>query len=287
VEGSARGDATPVLDQRASVLDTATSLHYVFRVDEKRYDALFKLIRTLSPSKFSLIEKAVVRQSAPMEVTVANCPPFTKEFAQAFGDALQTHHAMSNQAFTKDKTEYALIDAFLQIGVKAEDSGSRTRAGYDIKVNDVRWSIKTQADKGIKADEIHISKFMELGKGTWETADDLPALRDRFLHHMEDYERIFSLRHWLEQSEEAIDETLHYYELVEIPKSLLQEAKNGKFKWMAESRQTPKPGYCTVGDGAGDCKFELYFDGGTERKLQVRGLKMKYCVRVASWKFSV
>ena len=192
---------------------------------------------------------------------------------------------MSNQPFTKDKFEYALIQAFQSCGVKAEDSGSRTRAGYDVMVEGVRWSLKTQADKGINPDEIWISKYMEMGKGKWENADDLPGLRDRFLHHMEDYERIFILRRWIDAPEEL--GPVHNYELVEIPKALLQEAKGGTFKWMADSRQNPKPGYCTISDGKGGCKFELYFDGGTERKLQIKNLRKQYCKVVATWKFAV
>ena len=192
---------------------------------------------------------------------------------------------MSNQPFTKDKFEYALIQAFEACNVKAEDSGSKTRQGYDVLVDGVKWSLKTQADKGIKADEIYISKYMELGKGQWSTEADLLGLRDRFLHHMADYERIFTLRHWTEPA--VTEDEQHFYELVEIPKPLLEEAANGTFRMMHDSRQTPKPGYCTVSDGKGGCKFELYFDGGTERKLQIKHLRKQFCKVVATWKFSV
>ncbi len=253
-------------------------------LEDNELDSLFSQIRSLSESKRRLIAQVVGSHCSKMDITLAeSCLPFSAKWAESMGDALLTHHAMSSQPFTKDKAEYALLDAFRLANIAAEDSKSKTRAGYDIKVEGIPWSIKTQADKGIKADEIYISKFMEMGKGKWESKADLPGLRDRFLHHMEDYERIFTLRHWLSNSLSC--GLQHCYEFVEIPKTLLQEAKQGVFEWMIDSKQNPKPGYCRVIDSLGVPKFELYFDGGTERKLQIKHLRKSYCIVVATWCF--
>ena len=53
-----------------------------------------------------------------------------------------------------------------------------------------------------------------------------------------------------------------------------------------ESRQTPKPGYCDVRDEAGALLFRLYFDGGTERKLQVKDLVKSTCLVHGEWEFT-
>ncbi|WP_410175673.1 hypothetical protein [Limnoraphis robusta] len=45
----------------------------------------------------------------------------------------------------------------------------------------------------------------------------------------------------------------------------------------------PKPGYCYIRDEFGEDKFRLYFDGGTERKLQIQRLQKKYCRVHALW----
>ncbi|GMV50923.1 MAG: hypothetical protein AMXMBFR67_24660 [Nitrospira sp.] len=128
---------------------------------------------------------------------------------------------------------------------------------------------------------IHISKFMELGKGQWkDKVDDLYALRDRFIHHMENYSRIFQLRYF-----RPITNSSHFYELVEIPKALLDEARTGTFEIFLKSKQDPKPGVCRVIDQEGVQKFELYFDGGSERKLQIRGLRRNLCMSHATWSF--
>lgn len=56
---------------------------------------------------------------------------------------------------------------------------------------------------------------------------------------------------------------------VEIPKALLQEAEGGELEICRKTKQETRPGYCRVMDTDGNLKFELYFDAGSERKLQI------------------
>ena len=39
-------------------------------------------------------------------------------------------------------------------------------------------------------------------------------------------------------------------------------------------------------DADGNIKFQLYFDGGTERKLQIKHLRKDLCVVHAQWEFA-
>lgn len=197
---------------------------------------------------------------------------------QRFGDTLRIHHCFSAEPFTKDRFEYALESACIACGIKASRA-SRGNPGHDMNILDTAFSLKTQANKGIKKESIHISKFMELGRGDWSDQEsDLIGLRDRFFNHMKSYGRILTLRR-------LSDATNEIYELVEIPKALLMEAANGKLRMMHESGQMPKPGYCTVTDKNGKLRFELYFDGGTERKLQIRSIDKALCTVHATWVF--
>jgi type II restriction enzyme len=194
---------------------------------------------------------------------------------ESIGDALRIHHAFSRQALSKDRFEFAFERALTLAGHTATLATSRTNRGHDITVDGVRVSLKTQADAGIKVDSLHISKFMELGRGEWVLA----TLRDLFLEHMQGYERIFQFR-CLEQSA-----TRYRYELVEIPKALLQEAADAKLVIADNSRQNPKPGYGYVAAKDGSQKFALYFDGGTERKLQIKSIRKDLCTVHATWEF--
>ncbi len=74
------------------------------------------------------------------------------------------------------------------------------------------------------------------------------------------------------------------YELVEVPKSLLLKAATGRLEMMGNSKQHPKPGYCYV-EESDHLLFSLYFDGGGERKLQIKSLSKALCFVHAMWEF--
>lgn len=194
---------------------------------------------------------------------------------ERIGDALRIHHAFSRQALSKDRFEFALERALKLCGVDADLATSRTNRGHDITIRGVPSSLKTEAANNIRRDMIHISKWMELGRGEWR----LELLLQLFLDHMHGYDRIFTMRR-LQPGPERYE-----YEFVEISKTLMLEAVNAELKVQEQSKQNPKPGYGYVRDGAGELKFALYFDGGTERKLQIRNLQKSLCVVHASWEF--
>jgi hypothetical protein len=230
----------------------------------------------LTPSQLSWVQ-AVISQFRLSHQYYRNpvSDLLTPPVVEAIGDALRIHHAFSRQPLSKDRFEYAFESALARSGFVANLADSRTNRGHDLTVNDIRLSLKTEAASGIKADSLHISKFMELGRGAWH----LPLLLDLFLEHLQGYERIFQFRCL------ACGPVNYFYELVEIPKALLQEAKYAELEVREGSRQTPKPGYGYVRDAYGAQKFALYFDGGTERKLQIKGIRKELCILHATWSF--
>ena len=97
--------------------------------------------------------------------------------------------------------------------------------GADLFLNNIKISLKTEAARDIKKKHIHISKFMELGKGEWkDKEEDLKGLRKQFLCHLNLYDRILTLR-CIKKPPPS-----WHYELVEIPIALLKEVENGKFE---------------------------------------------------------
>ena len=176
---------------------------------------------------------------------------------------------------SKDRFEFAFERSLNRAGIQAQLVENRTNRGHDMTIRGVPVSLKTQADTAIRVDSLHISKFMELGKGPW----GLPLLRDMFLVHMHSYERILQFRCLVQGPKDYL------YELVEIPKKLLMEAATAQLVIQANSRQTPKPGYGYVFGADGKLKFALYFDGGTERKLQIKTVNKALCTIHATWRF--
>lgn len=201
----------------------------------------------------------------------------TQDVLASLGDRLLSHHAASRQALSKDRFEFAFEAALNAAGISAQLVKSRTNRGHDITIGGVPVSLKTEAAANIKDDVIHVSKWMELGRGEWR----LPVLRDLFLQHLKSYERIFTLRRLKD-----VDASTRY-ELVEIPKTLLLEAANCALEVCTHSKQNPQPGYGYVKDADQQPKYSLYFDGGTERKLQIKHLRKDLCMLHATWTFAL
>lgn len=247
-----------------------------------RQDQIRRIVGTLehlTQGQLLWIERTTGLFASPMDFQEIQSDYFPKVVLEDFGDTLRIHHAFSVEPFSKDKFEYALEQLLKLRGVEA-NLASKGNPGHDITITDERVSLKTQADKNIKVQKIWISKFMELGAGNW--TDDplqLNGLRDQFLHHLKGYERIFTLRNLRKGSEWT-------YELVEIPLDIFRSCIDGVLEMKTDSVQMPKPGYCRISDSCG-LVYAMYFDGGTERKLQIQHLRKDVCRVHATWSFSV
>jgi hypothetical protein len=236
--------------------------------------ALIEIIPGLTLGQLHWLQKVVDSLGAPHEFKLLREGLLTPEIVDHFGDALRIHHSFSSEPFTKDKFEHALVEVF-KLNNKRAFLAPRGNPGHDVTLDEKKYSLKTQADKNLRIGKLWISKFMELGGGQWgDNPADLEGLLQQFLAHLQSYEGIMSLR--------ALGRgPVWKYELVEIPKTLLEEAKNGRLEMKNNSIQMPKPGYCYV-----ESKFDLYFDGGGERKLQIKNLKKENCHVIATWEFS-
>lgn len=247
---------------------------------EKTIEEILKVIPELRDGQLAWLGRLTEIFNSPMKcITSPSSDLVTEAIVDYFGNALMFHHCFSVESFSKDKFEYVLEQSFIANNKEAKRA-PKGNPGHDITIENVGFSLKTQADKNIQHDVVHISKFMELGKGNWsDKPEDLNGLREQFLTHMESYERILTLRNlraghgW-------------HYELVEIPKALLMEAVDGKMEMKTDSTQNPKPGYCRVFNQNNKLKFSLYFDGGTERKLQIKGLDKTLCKVHCEWIFN-
>ncbi|MCX5722658.1 MAG: restriction endonuclease [Nitrospirae bacterium] len=247
----------------------------------KRIERLLTAIPTLSDYRLQLIDRIVSVFSLPRDYWKSKTSGLISErVLEDFGDALRLHHCFSREPFSKDKFEYALESVLKTDEIDAA-LAPRGQRGYDIRIRDENFSLKTEAAKAIRSDTIHISKFMELGGGQWgDDPSDLIGLRAQFLGALAGIQRILILRALKKGTPE------YFYELVEIPKALLKKAATGRLKMMSSSKQSPKPGYCYVEKGE-KALYSLYFDGGGERKLQIKGLRKDLCLVHASWKFEL
>jgi len=171
--------------------------------------------------------------------------------------------------------EFLLTKAVSDPDHQIDYADSRTNPAWDLRLGDVRLSLKTEASKTIKDHIIHISKWMELGKGEWNLED----LLQQFITNINMCDRFLILRFFGNKTNNPKSK----YELVEIPKEVLLGAQKCKPETIESSNQTPKPGRGIVYDHDGNEAFHLYFDGGTERKLQLKNLRKDLCRIHAVW----
>ena len=242
-------------------------------ISEKEISEIVEVLRHLTPAQQEWVKSVIHAFGTDCQFDRApDSDVVTDAVLASFGDRLLSHHAGSRQALSKDRFEFALESVLNASGITAQLVKSRTNRGHDITIHGIPVSLKTEAAANIKDESIHVSKWMELGRGEWK----LPLLRDLFLEHMQSYDRIFTLRR-LKDADAKIR-----YELVEIPKELLLEAANCELEVCTSSKQNPQPGYGYVKDADGQLK---YFDGGTERKLQIKHLRKDLCKIHATWIF--
>ena len=239
---------------------------------------LIQIIEKFPENRLHWLEKVAEILNCPHRFVLHKQNLMNEEWLLSFGDALMIHHAFSNEPFTKDKFEYALVNTANLVDIPA-DFAPRGNRGHDIVIRAIKYSLKTQADKAIKENSIWISKYMELGKGEWrDKPEHLKNMLSLFLEHLKASDKILILR--------CLQKAPNWkYELVEIPKPLLKRSKYGELLMMEESRQMPKPGYCTVRNKNNLIDFQLYFDGGSERKLQIKALKKSLCKIIGEWEF--
>lgn len=247
---------------------------------EERIARLLAAIPKLSGYRLQLLDRVVEAFAQPK--TFIRSPEsklIRPTVLEDFGDVLRMHHCFSREPFSKDKFEYALERVLVEAKIRAS-LAPRGQRGFDIQIEGEKFSLKTEAAKAIRENTIHISKFMELGGGTWgDDPADLIGLRQQFMTALAGIERILVLRALKRGDPHFL------YELVEIPKALLMRASHGRLQMMSASTQYPKPGYCHV-EQDGSTLFSLYFDGGGERKLQIKGLQKSLCLIHATWQFS-
>ena len=259
----------------------------------------FDEIESLTLSQKSWIQAIVQQFKLPHTFTRnEESDLVTETVLQNVGDLLRIHHTTSRRSLSKAPFEYAFEKALQLSGKSAKLADSATNPGYDLTIGSVRISLKTEAAKNISEIKIHVSKWMEMGKGIW---DPINIQLPRFLEHMMGYDRILTLR-CLKQTG-----TDYQYELVEIPKTLMLEAATGIMECASTSTQETKPWYCRVPDVEANAKalaaynakdkkpknppkniykLSLYFDAGTERKLQIKGLLKSHCIVHATWRFN-
>lgn len=146
------------------------------------------------------------------------------------------------------------------------ETTGRTEPTYDLLVEGVRISLKTETGKGTTRDWIHITKLCTTERPPWTPT----ALKHRVLTHLSNYDVILMLRAIWE------DDIIHY-QLVEIPVDLLRLIRDVELQPVGKGKSL-----------AADVRrsetriFRVYLDA-TDRKCQIQKLDVGQCIVLMEW----
>jgi hypothetical protein len=240
-------------------------------------DPFVDLLKRLHPTQIDLLTEIVLAMLREVKEKFDASSDIASElFRISFRNRLLLHHATSEAKLTKKAFEYAFRAASIAAGRNASIISSQTNSGTDVVVDDVAFSLKTEADASIHTDRVTISKLME---ARWiqqcSTLDDLAqAAVDRIPKHLQQYERILTLR-----AHNSHDNAI-YYELVEIPRTLLLEVQ--RLTSSDFSPRTRQGGSTARVEVEGQHAFSLRLDG-SDGKVTIGSLRLSSCQRHCSW----
>ena len=202
----------------------------------------------------------------------------TPTFASSFLTRLKLFHAVhdGDQVLQKKPFEFAFRAASQADNKEAEITSSPTNPGPDVRVDETKYSLKTEAAQSIKRNHITISKLME---SAWTkdctSLEDFHAGLFRITDHLRSYDRILTLRAFGRLSKGEVR-----YDLVEIPTDLLLligESDVSEFGPITRAGGTTLPVKFRE-----EPAFRAVFDG-SDQKITIRNLRTALCLRHASW----
>lgn len=178
-------------------------------LSEKEIREIIDTLRRLTPAQQDWVKSTIHAFGAAYQFDRASDSDVVTDAVLASGRSFAEPPRRSRQALSKDRFEFAFESALNASGITAQLVKSRTNRGHDITIRGIPTSLKTEAAANIKDESIHVSKWMELGRG-WNGNCLCSWICS--LNTCKSYDRIFTLRRLKDDGAKI------RYELVEIPK---------------------------------------------------------------------
>jgi Type II site-specific deoxyribonuclease len=215
-----------------------------------------------------LVDQIRASLSRPASYRIHDKSIFSEEDIIYIAKRIQLHHSVNDEPINKESFEYLMVSVFERAGISALKIERRDNPGEDICSGEEKGSLKTESGKNIKANQLHITKFMECAwQKDYTTREDY--LRDaipRILAHVSNYSRILSLRYLPSSSS---------YQLVEIPKSQITWVSQADITNLSERTQR---GGITLYSQPGQTRLVRFRFDGSDDKLMLTGIKLSDCI---------
>lgn len=246
-----------------------------------RQQDLKKILAKLDSGQLDLLLEMATCMSRKIKQTIdEESDILTEEFLANFSNRLIIHHATHEEKFKKKSFEFAFCSASRSAGRTAKIVSDPTNPGADVIVDNVKFSLKTEASAGIRKQRITISKLMEARwiRDCKTKLDFARRIKDRVVGHLSKYDRILTLRAF------NVGDASVRYDLVEIPIELLLRMQRLASK---DFGKKTKAGGSGANVKIGRSKvFRVVLDGSVE-KVTISGLDVDSCFTHGSWEVPI
>lgn len=235
------------------------------------------VIGQLTPRRRALLLRMAEALTAPAAVQRHDSDLVDDAFSETLANSLLLHHAIHEEPLNKESFEYVMKGCALAGGHSAELNPGRGTGTWDIRVDDTRWSLKTEAARGISLRTVKIEKLMEARwvRECTNPAKCAAAVRAQIPAHMGGYDRILVLRAF------RLAGGAMRYDLVEPPKELLLE-KLSTVPPAVFTKEGAKESYgANVDDQEGGRVFRILLDSSVE-KIRI-WFNVEWCRQHGSW----
>lgn len=238
---------------------------------------IIQAIGRLSPVQQSIMLEVVDYLLRRVHCTVNPTSDIVSaSFQENIANRLLLHHATNEELFKKKSFEYAFKAASIADGKSAQIVANQTHPGADVIVDNVKFSLKTEASANISQTGITISKLMEARwlRDCVSNKDYCNAAQVHVCNHLNGYDRILMLRAWTGKN------TIATYELIEIPLDVLLAVKT--VREADFGKRTDNGTNSAIIRYKGTAAFNLRFDGSVE-KVTISNLLKSACKFHAKW----
>lgn len=183
------------------------------------YTEIATQLTKLSPNQLSLVASIAHALQVPVDTTMdPNSDIVDETFSETISNLLTVHHALHEEPLNKKSFEYLFKQCLTKGGDSARLNSNPGESAWDVEGAGFKWSLKTEAARGISANSIKVEKLME---ARWVREATTPekcaeAVGTILPRHMDHYQRVLVLRAFKTQNG-------YSYFLEEIPVQLLLE----------------------------------------------------------------
>jgi type II restriction enzyme len=241
-------------------------------------DEIVAGLEGLPDSRLRMIASLVNALKTPAQFTAGVGSDVVDErFAEVMTNLLVLHHALHEELLSKKRFEHVFKQCLIAQGHDAQLNATPGALTYDVTGGGRRWSLKTEAAKGISATQVKIEKLME---ARWirecATAEACAAeVRKRLAHHMDGYDRILVLRAFVRPA-------TFEYRLEEIPTEVLRRCfAEATPQIFVKKRDSPSFGADFFMEGHRTRAFRMLLDSSVE-KVRI-WFQVDHCIRHGAW----